>query len=592
MTRASSEHATKQAYKKPKSQLAKGMDEFVDKEAQKAKECKAKADQETYKHAIEQEKKSRELFKHSDSLLKIKEELDKDHIGDDKAKLFLFACACSSQLRPEYRFSTAITGDTSEGKDNLWKTVFQHLPDGWFLDLTHITTSCIEDDIMDYNGLYFGEGNFEGGVNAPIKDTIKQLVEDGVRALKKDVRKNYKKKRYEDQPRKVGIYSTTEDSKDQELASRYCIISVHGSPSKYKLVNENTKRTASDINKIIDKIERTDIFSWIANGLKLLPRSKIDIILIPWAELLEVESRDARSQRDFKRFLNLIRVLAWLCQENRITYSHRGFNILIAAAEDFYNAIEIGKEIFDQSLSGLEPRLQRFIDSYSKISKQSGNQTKLEMESEDANLTWVDRSLIQKDLGIKKRETVQHRLEQLCSMGLFVYSAKSNRTYIAAKFLSPSDLPSNYPLITVPQKETYDIIKDNEQAILKEKSDGRWTVKRQEKPILHTSLLSLSFTDRPISSKIDKIDNKISLISALKQKLDGKNRTVDNQQENKKSQHERILEVKQYIEKAKAAGLSVSYVALADHFSESDIGHLIESGQLIKQPDGNYAWGG
>jgi len=582
-----------QEQKKPKSQLAKNMEEFAEKDAQKTKECKAKADQETYKHAMEQEKKSRELFQHSDILLKIKEELDKDHIGDDKAKLFLFACACSSQLRPEYRFSTAITGDTSEGKDNLWKTVFQHLSDGWFLDLTRITTSCLEDDILDYNGLYFGEGNFEGGVNAPIKDTIKQLVEDGVRILKKDVRKNYKKKRYEDQPRKVGIYSTTEDSKDQELASRYCIISVHGSPSKYKLVNENTKCTASDINKIIDKIERTDIYSWIANGLKLLPLSKIDIILIPWAELLEVESRDARSQRDFKRFLNLIRVLAWLCQENRMIYSHRGFNVLIAAAEDFYNAIEIGKEIFDQSLSGLEPRLQRFIDSYSKISKQSGNQTKLETEDkEDANLTWVDRSLIQKDLEIKKRETVQHRLEQLCSMGLFVYFAKSNRTYVAAKFLSPSDLPSNYPLITVPQRETYDMIKDNELAILKEKSDGRWTVKRQKKPILRTSLLSLSFTDRPISSKTRTLDNKTSLISTLKQKSDGKNRTVDGQQENKKTQYERVSEVKQYIEKAKAAGQSVSYIALADHFSESDIGHLIESKQLIKLPDGNYTWGG
>lgn len=521
------------------------LNEELEKTSQGKQECQTKATKEAWEKGEKQGRKAISDFQDPDLLKNIKIELDKDHIGDDKAKLFLFACACSSRLIPDNRFSTAITGDSSEGKDNLWKTIHRHLPDGWFLDLTRTTIASLEDDVKKFNCIYIGEGNFKGGSNAPIIDTFKQLVEDGIRTLKKDIRKDHKKSRFENQPRKVGIYSTTEDSSDEELATRFCVISVHGSPGKYRLVNENTKKIASNTDLQIDRIERKEKPTWIQNGLKTL--KNFDIINIPYAELLEVECRVARSQRDFKRFLNLIRSLAWIRQHNRVQYEYRGCRILVVSAEDFYDAMEIGKEIFDQSLSGFEPRLQRIMDSYKKIVKENSHLVNRDVEGAEKELNWIDRSLIQKDLGIKKRETVQKHIETLTDLNFFTYFNKGNRTYVALKFIdSPSDSPSIYPLITVPKNYLYTLIHDNEDQILNELLDGKravkWSLASPDKKIC-SNILSLT-PDRPsISQKNVYTEHELSIIKTLKQKMDGKKWTVDKKQEDPQKNLDQISDL-------------------------------------------------
>jgi len=484
------------------------------------------------KEILEAEKKLKEIdipeakkkFKNPDLLLNIKKELDKDHVGDDKTKLFLFCCSCSSRLKPNYRFSTAITGDSSEGKTNVWKTIKKHLPDEWFLDLTRITGSSLEDDIKEYDLIYFGEGNFDKGANASIIEQIKQLVEDGMDVIKKDARTNFKQTRREKQPRKVGIYSTTRNCNDEELNSRYCVASTHGSPEKYDRVNKDTLRTAADLNKEIDRLKREDWYTWITLGLREL--NKYDIIKIPFGELLSVDSRSPRSQRDLKRFLNLIRVLAWICQYNRLRFSHRGYEILVASPEDFYNAMMIGKEIFDQSFSGLEPRLMEVIESYNKLKDTEIKQT---FEDEPKELVWIDRSKIQRDLGIKTRDTMISRFKKLCAdLNIFAYKNCGSRSYVAMKnYDSPSNLPSIYPLITVDANMGYRFIKDNYRRILKDVFDGVSTVDFSLLDEYKTNLLSLkNFTvEKAPSTHID--GGLIAELQSKMPKFDGSHSTVE-----------------------------------------------------------------
>jgi len=590
--------------------LSERMEKAIEKEIQKDKECKSPATKETFEKATNEEKKSIEDFQDPELLLNIKKELDKDHIGDDKAKLFLFADACSTQLIPEYRFSTAITGEKSEGKDNLWKTIFRHLPkeDGWFFDCTRITTSAIEGNLSKYNGLYFGEGNFEGGANAPIKDTIKALVEDGISVLKKDKKSDCRDAIHEVKPRMVGIYSTTSNPTDLELASRYCVISVHGNPAKYQRVNENTKIVAGNIDLQIDRQERKDKPTWILNGLRLL--KKFDFVDIPYAPLLTVDSRDSRSQRDLKRFLNLIRSLAWICQRRRIQYRYRGYNVLVANAEDFYNAMEIGTEIFNQSFNEMEPRIQEVLSKVKEIINRPEyfNPT---LEDVEEGLCWVDRSIVQRELDIKSRDTMIKRVNELESKNILTSYFRGNRTFIAFKFIDPaSNLPSLYPLITVDKNELYALVDENESQIMNELLDGvdgkSEVNQRLLSPVEKSKRKILSLRSQPTvdSVEICPLTRKLSIIDVLKQKIDGKTSTVDlvtsqiilpQQRENKekKSQIDRITEVKEYIEKIIASGHDgISYIALADHFPESFLSHLIESGQLFKIPGKNlYRWG-
>jgi hypothetical protein len=411
-----------------------------------------------------------QILKNSELLYKIKFELDKDHIGDDKQKMFLFCDSCSSRLKPEYRFSSALTGDTSEGKTNLWKTISKHLPNNWYLDLTRITAATLEDDVQDYNLIYFGES----GANKNLLEQIKQAVEDGMDVIKKDLRNDNKTARREKQPRKVGFYSTTQNPKDKELQSRYCAISVHGNESKYQKVNDNTLYIAANFIEELERDKRRTELTWIKKCLLLL--EPYDIITIPYAPLFKVNSKSSRSQRDIKRFLNLIRSITWLHQLQRISFEYEGKKVLVSSPEDFYNALSIGKEIFDQSLSGLGPRLQEVIDSYIDLRKSGVIQ---DIDDNAPNLDWIERNELQKDLGVS-RDTIKERTEALSDLNIFRIYSKSNRVYVAfADYGSPTNLPTINPLITHGKKEAYAIIDHHYPRIL-------------ENTILGTSGVSLS----------------------------------------------------------------------------------------------------
>lgn len=405
-----------------------------------------------------------EILKDPDFLQKVKYELDKDHIEDNKAKMFILLDCCSSRLKPSYRFSSALTGDTSEGKTNLWKTIKNHLPEEWYMDLTRITRATLEDDTHDYNLFYFGEG----GANEELIEQIKQLVEDGMDVLKKDKRNDCKTSRREKQERKVGLYSTTKNPKDKELRSRYCVVSVHGSESKYRKVNEDTLETNADFIKEIERDERRTNDSWIKKSLRFL--KEFDVITIPYARIFEVNNKSSRSQRDLKRFLNLIKSITWIHQYQRIQFEYEGKKVLVASPEDFYNAMIIGKDIFDQSLSGLEPRLQETIDCYLKLRQTHVHQF---IDADAPNLDWVERNDLQSEVKVS-RETIKDRTEELSDLTIFRIFSKSNRVYIAlAEKDSPTNLPTINPLITHDMKDIYNLINDHYPRILEEEVVGK-----------------------------------------------------------------------------------------------------------------------
>ena len=546
----------------------------------------------------EEKKEYLSKLRQPDLLEKIKEEFDKDHIGDDKSKLFLFCDCCTSRLRPDYRMSVALTGDTSEGKTNLKDTIFRHLPDEWYLDVTRITASSLEDDIQSVNLIYFGEK----GANKQILEQIKQLVEDGMDILKKDVRTDYKEARREKQPRKVGIYSTTGNEDDRELSSRYCVASVHGNKSKYKKVNINTLAISSDIKKEIARYERREKPTWIELSLRLL--EDYDIITIPYAPLLEVDSSKSRSQRDLKRFLNLIRVLAWLHQYDRINFSYEGKKILVASPEDFYNAMEIGDEIFSQSLSELEPRLQEVLECYNKL--KSTQTTIIEIEEEEKeDLLWVDRSDIQHELGIDSVNTIKNRVKKLCDMNIFTYkyNKAKNHCYIALKKFQKGNSPVNSPvkhlLITYQTKPLYELIKANYLSILKNGLTGALTGDSTGETKNHTNLL-LPLNHPPVKKREktlfdvlkEQFENQLLQKSTKTQKLTGEADRWIKSQDEKPSQYDKIQEIKEYCLKVQSKHDHVSYVALVDNFGEVTISKLIESGQLVKVSGKDcYRWG-
>jgi len=344
-------------------------------------------------------------LKDSELLHNIKFELDKDHIEDYKAKMFIFLDCCSSRLKPSYRFSSALTGNTSEGKTNLWKTIRNHLPEEWYMDLTRITGAALEDDTHEYNLFYFGES----GANESLIEQIKQIVEDGMDVLKKDKRNDCKTSRREQQDRKVGLYSTTKNPKDKELRSRYCVVSVHGSESKYRKVNEDTLFTAADFIKELDRDERKSNDSWVKKSLRIL--QEYDVINIPYAPLFEVNCRSSRSQRDLKRF--------------------------------------------DSYLKLRQTHVNSFIDDTAP------------------DLDWVERTDLQKDLDLCRDTIKSHTEELSDLNIFRIFTKSNRVYIALAEKDSPTNLPTINPLITHDKKHIYNLINQHYPRILEEGVVGK-----------------------------------------------------------------------------------------------------------------------
>ena len=365
-----------------------------------------KIDDKPIKEVLEQEQKVIDFFKDPDLMNNISRKLDERHIGNTKEKMLTFVTECSSRLKPEYRNSNAVTGDTSEGKTNLIKSTLKHIPDEWYAFGTRFTKATLEDDVKDFNLIIL----LEKPKDDSVAEAIKQMAEDGQKIWKKDVDSG-KLKEAGYIPRKSIIWSSTSEESNEELANRFLITSIDRDTERYQQVLNREKRLCYDLDAKM-KLEEPSI---IKRGLKRL--KQFNFIEILYADLLFTEPQDARIQRDFKRLLNLIRTIAWINQENRIKFEHKGKTILLATPEDFHWAMYLSEEAFFESISGLSKRIQETYDAIKVLTEKSGKYTfevsdiKTGMVEEQRK--WIQRTDLQRNLKIKDQTTIKARIDEL-----------------------------------------------------------------------------------------------------------------------------------------------------------------------------------
>jgi len=353
---------------------------------------------------------SLEKFRNKNLLELIHNEISKDHIGDDNAKMTNFLIDGSALLKNERRRqSQAITGDTSTGKDNLIKTNLKHMPRESFAFLTSGTQATIEDDIKDKRIIAFSEvnSNKDNGANKYLVEILKQKSEGGTSALKKDIRTGMKTARHEEGEQATIIYGTTESSMDEELQTRFIRTPVETDSIRIKKVNENTLETFADLDKLLKSSEQKD--SWIRIGLthfwKDLDQPEI---YLPYAKFLKEKLKekdifdhsDPRSQRDIKRLLSLTCAMTYLFQLQREKIKYNGKTILISEPQDLINTLKISGEFFNQSYSGLDKRLTNVLKSMK------------ENEPE-----WVARDFLQEEMKVS-RNTIKSYCQTLANEGL------------------------------------------------------------------------------------------------------------------------------------------------------------------------------
>lgn len=346
------------------------------------------------------------FLKSPDLMIKIKDQISIDHIGNNKEKVLLWINMQSSQLKPHNRNSPALKADSSEGKTNMVRACLINTPKTWFDFGTRYTQATLEDDIQKDLIIVLEKPKDDSVIEA-----LKQLSEDGMKIWKKDITKDNKEMKTSIYvPRKVVVWTDTEGETEEQLENRYLVISIPSDKQRYNKVADKIKQDACDLNKLSDDII-DDIFKHetiLSQSLLLL--EKFDDVVIPYAKLMPIDFKSAREQRDFKRFLNVVKVITWIHQYQRQYIEYKGKRFLIATPEDFWWACYISDRVFRENISGIDIRLQETLNKIEEMSKKSEFvKPVLPDDCEMFKINFIDRSDLQREMNIKRQETIKNR---------------------------------------------------------------------------------------------------------------------------------------------------------------------------------------
>lgn len=283
-------------------------------------------------------------------------ELDGDHVGDDLQKMLAFMSVSTAYMKPKYRISFRVCGNSTSGKDNLMRAILKHMDPDIVGHYTCQSDKWLARQCRGLGGLYVGELNLlRKGANANILELLKAAIEGGIKHAYLDKDEHGHIMDAENTvPQMMVVYSGTEIRQDDELSTRVLSISVDGGPEQTRAVLEKLAEKDELSNP-----DNEEYHSWIKIGLSQL---KCDVVVVP-REIKRVlkshaDAADVRARRDYKRLLAEIRSSAWLNQLQRPIEN----GAVVAVVADVYYALKALGGTLDQSYTGLEPRLQRVVD--------------------------------------------------------------------------------------------------------------------------------------------------------------------------------------------------------------------------------------
>lgn len=335
-----------------------------------------------------------DTFKHPELLHHIWKELDSDHVGDDRVKMLAFLCVATAYMRPEYRVSFTVRGNSTAGKDNLLRAVLKHTDRNVIGRFTAQTDKWLTRQMDRFGGLSVGELNLQrkGGANQNVIEYLKAAIEGGIRYGFLDKDEHGKIVSAETEvPQMMIAFTSTEIAQDDELSTRVLSIPVDGSEAQTRAV----------INRIVEADDFADAEesqSWIMCGLGMLDGYAAVVVPKEIKKVLgdRADVKDVRARRDYKRLIAIIRASAWVHQLQR----PRMGSAVVAVAADVAHALHALGDVLDQTYTGVEPRLQRIIDVMSELT----------LEYDDG---WVPRQKLCERLGIRGKHRQKDAFREL-----------------------------------------------------------------------------------------------------------------------------------------------------------------------------------
>lgn len=277
-------------------------------------------------------------------------------------KLCLYLAYTSRLLNEP--ISIIVLGQSSSGKSYIANGILRFFPKSAYLSYSSITAQSLyylKDKELKHKVLAIFERAGSERADYSIRTFISEK-ELKILYVTKDPRTG---EMVSKEMVKEGPISFVETSSDPKIhtdnLTRVFALYAQENPEKVKAVLEETaKGYSQERPKGIEE----ELQVWQCLQTLLAPYK----VLIPYAGLLvEYFPTDTvRVQRDFRRFLALIEVSCLLHQYQR----EKDEEYLIATAEDYRVAYEIGKTILSQTLKEISPKAEDLLEAIKKLKEE------------------------------------------------------------------------------------------------------------------------------------------------------------------------------------------------------------------------------
>jgi DNA primase len=336
------------------------LEALQDEQTQKALEQKDKAPQMTES----ERKEALDLLKSPDLLDRIVADFGAwGLVGERTNKLVGYLAAVSRKL--EKPLAVVVQSASAAGKSTLMEAILAMMPEEELVQYSAMTGQSL---------FYFGDKNLKHKILAIVEEegakhaayALKLLQSEGkltIASTGKDattgqmVTKDYKV----EGPVMI-LTTTTAIEIDEELINRCLILTVDESREQTQAIHK-AQRSAETLAGLKERLDKKDVLRIHKNAQRLLKPVEV---VNPYAHKLTFLDDQTRMRRDHKKYLTLIRAIAFLHQYQRPAKTLKNGAVTVKYVEvtnsDITVANELAANVLGRSLDELPPQSRRFLD--------------------------------------------------------------------------------------------------------------------------------------------------------------------------------------------------------------------------------------
>jgi DNA primase catalytic core len=273
--------------------------------------------------------------------------------GEEINKLVGYLAATSRKLADP--LSALIQSRSAAGKSTLQDAILSLIPDEDYIKYTRVTDQALfykEEDSLVNKILAIEEAEGMGGAAYSIRN-IQSAKKITVAATGKDANGRMKTEEYTVRGPVCVMITTTATEIDQETASRFLFLTIDESAKMTEAIH-HMQREAETLEGLIRE-KKQDTVTRKHHAVQRLLKNLA--VVNPYSKYLSYPSHSLRARRDHKKYLGLIRAVAFLHQYQReiktVEVEGKPVEYIEVTLEDIDTANRLANVVLGQSMDEL-----------------------------------------------------------------------------------------------------------------------------------------------------------------------------------------------------------------------------------------------